>query len=82
MLDQTKYLCSPKSFFLFSSEQIPFMQLRLNEHVSISRMKDIAAKMPLQNTRVCPRRNVVILISQEHGQSSDLSLQCQKFYHK
>lgn len=60
MLSQTKYLCNPNSFLLFSSEQIPFMQPRLNEHVNINKIKDIPAKIPLQNTSVCPRINVTI----------------------
>lgn len=52
MLSQTKYLCSPYSFSLLLFEQMPFMQPKLNEHVSISKAKDMPAKMPLQNTSV------------------------------
>lgn len=60
MLDQTKYLCKPNNFLLFSSEHTSFMQLRLNEQVNIKKMKDTPAKMPLQKTSVCPKMKVAI----------------------
>ena len=82
MLNQTKYLCNPNNFFLFSSEHIPFIQPRLNEQVNIRKIKDTPAKMPLQNTSVCPRIKVVILITQEYDLNSALFSRCQRFYCK
>lgn len=63
MLDQTKYLCNPNNLALSLREQTPRMQSRLTEHVSISRTKDAPARMPLQNTRVCPKIMVAITLS-------------------
>ena len=62
MVDLTKYLCQEYNLLLRSLEQILFMHLRLKEQVNISRIKEAPARMPLQNTRVCPRMRVVILI--------------------
>ncbi len=55
MVDQTKYLCNPNIFLVFSFEQILLKQLRLNEQVIISKVKEIPPKMPDQNISVFPK---------------------------
>jgi len=82
IVDQTKYLCKPNNFLLFSSEHMPFIQPKLNEQVNIRKIKNTPAKMPLQKISVCPRIKVVILITPECELNSVLFSRCRIFYCK